>query len=473
MPRDWNKVSAISTLAGVFITSAIGVVGLVLMWWIYKNPILPPQTPASSAGEVAMPLILPWWMPTMVVAAIVLAGVLHIVALRQGRAGQGSKRLKNGEVKEKSTPTPKLKIYSAFLGAEGYGEVSVLSTLDSMPREGISFLVDNSLLPNGTKNPAPSGVRKRLTVKYSYGDSEIVERHRWDGLHMTLPVDDDFIWATCKEYDDKCKDQIKPLRVRIQELEKPHPATDDLIIKSARYGPDDESAWEDVTLKVYAHVKNNAININVSRQLFPERIPRTSVFMGPGVRVPKYVLEIMYTFGSAAERRIVRYEGDQLQLPEPSEKHIEQVSAPYPHGAFTLVRADLDTSQAIPHLERVSIILTNKTSWPIEVWTPVWRSTDVQLSVMPGYERPKLQLEAFGPPSSHTPGLRSGGWRNNKWGEQVQCLDVKPGETFLCWLGFAEPSGEGVQLRLNARNTGIALFPVKINGELYEEPVKL
>jgi hypothetical protein len=83
MERNWNKVGALGTLAGVLITSLIGVAGLVLMWWIYQHTISQISTDTSAPKISTMPIT--WWMPSLIVIAIIGAGVLHFSAVRMNR----------------------------------------------------------------------------------------------------------------------------------------------------------------------------------------------------------------------------------------------------------------------------------------------------------------------------------------------------------------------------------------------------
>jgi hypothetical protein len=89
-----------------------------------------------------------------------------------------------------------------------------------------------------------------------------------------------------------------------------------LVIQKARYGPQNLSAFEDVTHIVRAHLKNNAIDIEVSDKTFPEFFPHSRLV---GMAFPsKYLLEVVYTIGDLKDQVIVRYSGDRLVLPEAS-----------------------------------------------------------------------------------------------------------------------------------------------------------
>lgn len=83
-------------------------------------------------------------------------------------------------------PIPsKLVIHSAFYGNTPENEVSVLPKLNSLPKDAFAIYVTNN---NVDAEPAP-GIppKKRLRVRYSYGNETVFETSREESEWMVLP----------------------------------------------------------------------------------------------------------------------------------------------------------------------------------------------------------------------------------------------------------------------------------------------
>lgn len=134
----------------------------------------------------------------------------------------------------------------------------------------------------------------------------------------------------------------------------------------------------------------------------------------------------------------------------------------FPRTVLTIQDVSVDEptdNPGIIYKDKIRVILTNHLDRDIEVWTPVWRSSEVQLQ-MPWCS--KLQVE--GP----------NGWKAKDWGEEHQCANLPIGRTFRCWIGLKPPVGASIKRRLQMRMPiGTAVFPVKINGQLYEVPIDM
>ncbi len=107
--------------------------------------------------------------------------------------------------------------------------------------------------------------------------------------------------------------------------------------------------------------------------------------------------------------------------------------------------------------DKVRFIMT--TSRDLDIWTPLWESSDVAhqspLTVTLYKEGPKGRLA-------------------NDWESQGQhCLRLLAGASFAGWIGLLQPSGEGLAVRVNKGTTGTLQFPVKIEGKLTYERVPI
>ena len=139
----------------------------------------------------------------------------------------------------------------------------------------------------------------------------------------------------------------------------------------------------------------------------------------------------------------------------------------WPWTVFTIqnVSADLPaTDPKITYKNKIRIVLTNSSGRDIEVWTPLWESVEVLSQTHPVGSRYRLK----GPDGNWVKDEATG---KNK---EYECLLLQSGATADCYIGPLPPSGKsiGERIRTNAP-IGTALFPVKIEGKLYEVPINL
>jgi hypothetical protein len=143
----------------------------------------------------------------------------------------------------------------------------------------------------------------------------------------------------------------------------------------------------------------------------------------------------------------------------------------YPRDVFIIQakKADLpSTDPNVTYKNKVRVTLTNAIGKEIGVWTPLWESDEVQSQDIP----PGSNFRLEGPR-----GWRIGDWiKDGTTGKDkgYECLKVKPGFTVECWIGLLPPSGQSISERMaKGIPIGIAFFPVKIDGKLYEEPFEI
>jgi hypothetical protein len=193
-------------------------------------------------------------------------------------------------------------------------------------------------------------------------------------------------------------------------------------------------------------------------------------------------LEVKYSYGNAVPRTVSRNERSILVLPEDSEIErltgdvkiladaLAQARSPappqnngrrYPRQVFTIQRVKADPPSVHPNVylkNKVRVILTNHLDRDVCVWTPLWQSHDVHPDGSPPGSR--IQLE--GPK----------GWESEDWATEEISATVPIGRTFACYIALLPTTGESIERRVQAgRGLGYAIFPVKIDGTLYEVPV--
>lgn len=191
-----------------------------------------------------------------------------------------------------------------------------------------------------------------------------------------------------------------------------------------------------------------------------------------------------YSYGNTVPRTVSRNEHSILVLPEDSE--IERLTGDvkilgdalaqartspqpqstgrrYPRQVFTIQRVKADPPSVDPNVylkNKVRMILTNHLDRDVCVWTPLWQSHDVRPDGSPPGSR--IQLEG------------AKGWESDDWGAEEICTTVPIGRTFACYIALLPTSGESIERRLQTRRgLGYALFPVKIDGILYEVSVDI
>jgi hypothetical protein len=109
--------------------------------------------------------------------------------------------------------------------------------------------------------------------------------------------------------------------------------------------------------------------------------------------------------------------------------------------------------------DTVSMILTNDSGKEILLWSPAWESAEVEA------------LRPFGS-AIHLPEGPSG-WEGDVWDTGREKVTLAPGHSCLCWIVLVRPGGDDLAERLKKENTGTLIFPVHIEGNLYEVPIKL
>ena len=135
----------------------------------------------------------------------------------------------------------------------------------------------------------------------------------------------------------------------------------------------------------------------------------------------------------------------------------------FPRNVFTVQRVTADPPSISPgvfYKDKIRVILTNHLDRGVSVWAPMWQSLEVQCQHPMGS---RFRLE----------GLK--GWKADDWvPEEEESLSVPVGVTFSCWIGLLPPIGESIERRLQTHTSiGTAIFPVKIDGKLYEVPINL
>ncbi|MFZ0960996.1 MAG: hypothetical protein WAO35_08820 [Terriglobia bacterium] len=139
----------------------------------------------------------------------------------------------------------------------------------------------------------------------------------------------------------------------------------------------------------------------------------------------------------------------------------------YPWNVFTVQKVTADPPTSDPNItykNKLRIVLTNASGKDIQVWTPLWESTEVHPQGYPLGSRFRLE------------GPKVGEWVKDENGKNKEyaCLDLKINSTVDCYIGLIPPLGQSIERRLQTRTPiGTAIFPVKIDGKLYEVPINL
>jgi hypothetical protein len=110
---------------------------------------------------------------------------------------------------------------------------------------------------------------------------------------------------------DQYRRIIEAQDLKLADIKKPK----QLIVKSAQFGLEG-SRLDDVTLRVQAEIRSNALDIPVSDTIFPDTfgVRMASIVVAPN---RGFFLRVVYAFGDGADRVAVRGLGDRLVLPEP------------------------------------------------------------------------------------------------------------------------------------------------------------
>jgi len=281
-----------------------------------------------------------------------------------------------------------------------------------------------------------------------------------------------------KKHTALTDDKLKELEAKIPDITvngilaglPKQPATPSLpapklTIHSAVYGAGE--TFKDVTAILRGHSRD-ALVLDVENDSFG---------IDPVPMKPKR-LRVEYSYNNSMRHTVTRWEHARLVLPEDSEiqrltneveKMKEEASAKserhFPRHVFTVQEVSADppmTDPGIFYKDKIRVILTNHLDTEVFVWTPMWQASASEVSC----QHPLgslLQLEG------------QKGWRARHWKEEeVESAKIPVGATFRCWIGLVPPIGQSIHRRLQTRTPiGTAIFPVKINGKLYEVPINM
>ncbi len=139
----------------------------------------------------------------------------------------------------------------------------------------------------------------------------------------------------------------------------------------------------------------------------------------------------------------------------------------WPYGnVFTIQAVTTEHSPTATYRDKLRVTLTNTVGRDLHVWIPLWESAEV-VPQQPFGSRFRLEGSA--------------GWRNKDWVKdasgnfaEYSCLEVKAGFTCDCFIGLLPPTGKSLEERRRTNAPiGTAVFPVRIDGKLYDVPVDL
>ena len=201
---------------------------------------------------------------------------------------------------------------------------------------------------------------------------------------------------------------------------------------------------------------------------FLEVTPQTD----PAVGEYKH-LQINYSYGTNAPVTIKRWENAEFVLPvdpwleaqlQKAEK--EWIKPIAGSEIFKVQRMQADPVAIDPSItfkNKLRMDITNITGKEIYVWMPLWES-----SLVPSQSDPtgsRLFLERT-----------QGSWRSGQWVEYQDgktlehcCVKLREDGTFETWVGLLPHAQENVAGLLKRHGTiGTVLFPVKMEGKMYE-----
>jgi hypothetical protein len=90
------------------------------------------------------------------------------------------------------------------------------------------------------------------------------------------------------------------------------------------------------------------------------------------------------------------------------------------------VSPEYTTAENIHFKSKVRVVLRNETGQTVDILNPTWIANgDVRLDLPPQL---KVQVE-----------LVEGGWRSNKWSDELREIRVPPGWVFRTWIGLHSP----------------------------------
>lgn len=180
-------------------------------------------------------------------------------------------------------------------------------------------------------------------------------------------------------------------------------------------------------------------------------------------------LDVQYSYGNEIKNATISRwergvgESSRLVLPEDSEirrleNELEKAKLrSYPHPIFTVEKVIPEGPATSPQVflkNKIRIILTNHFDREVSVWTPLWESPDVS---------------AEGSPPGSTIQLAKSGWQFDEWEEEKTCITVPVGRSFRSYIALLPTIGESIYRRFETKvPLGTLVFPVKIDGKLYE-----
>lgn len=266
-------------------------------------------------------------------------------------------------------------------------------------------------------------------------------------------------------------DLKKQILLLMESTEKhSSPITSKLKIHSAFWGTG--SATDVSVLEAVNKYPHDGLAIPVSN----EALGCDPVF-GYGKR-----LEIEYSYDGSRPVKVSRQEGSRLILPEDLwlKSEIQRLAASsaltknrkYPGEVFVKQKVVADPPSVdsnITYKDKVRIILTNATGKDIQVWTPLWEAAAIQSQSSPPGARFRLEV------GQHE--WKRGNWvkDNNGKDQEWSSLELEARLSTECWIGLRPPVG-GQSIAECVRTStllGTAIFPVKIDGKLYEVSIKL
>ena len=169
----------------------------------------------------------------------------------------------------------------------------------------------------------------------------------------------------------------------------------------------------------------------------------------------KYV-EIEYRLPGRPPAKVRRVQGSWVVLPE-DRQHSEG------HVCYIAENTRLDLQETsfneIGGIGMVEAVFANYTALDIPIWTPLWENS--------------TGCVACPEPFTADLGEQITGANDKAWHGPKDCIVVKVGQKFSCRFRLLQPTGDGIKVRLNARNTGTLVFPIKFGGKLQYQKVRI
>jgi len=185
-------------------------------------------------------------------------------------------------------------------------------------------------------------------------------------------------------------------------------------------------------------------------------------------------LSIEYSYGNEPRRKIERWEGTTFVLPvDPSLE--ERLSTALSRASepplsldqvFKVERMKADPVSTDPNIvfkNKLRMDITNASGREIHLWIPLWESSLVPSQIDPQGSRLWVERSQGS--------WRAGQWIQHKDGSNIEycCIKLREEATFETYVGLNPPAHESVEGLLGRHSTiGTILFPVKIDGKMYE-----